>query len=469
MIIDPPNGANTKLGGYDFYREVLKSPKYVVAPMVDQSEYAWRILSRRYGAQLCYTPMLHARLFAEQHSYAPEFFTTGEFDRPLIVQFCANDPKILLKAALAVQPYCDAVDINLGCPQGIARKGHYGAFLMEDWKLIASMITILHENLNIPVTCKIRVYPDVNKSIEYAKMVQDAGCQLVTVHGRMREQKGQFSGVADWEQIRRIKQELTIPVFANGNILYYEDVQACLDATGADGVMSAEGNLYNPALFANKYPVIYEIAQEFLDICTSTPKSSNLGCIKSHLFKIFHPVIIAYPDLREQLNNVATMADCQILIDSYKKRMQPLVKVIKTFGTDEGGYMVIPEYLCQPYIRDPTLGRNGKAVKNGDGVEDGDAGVDVNGKRKLGDGGDGPDKKGDLGVKVNDLCRCGVNLASNRCTQGLCRACCGKLGTSLNKRQLQRQKLKARAGNGGMVVDENEIDWVCQPHMTRRK
>ncbi|KAJ1555622.1 tRNA dihydrouridine synthase, partial [Cladochytrium tenue] len=122
-----------KLGAFEFFTRVLHSPTNIVAPM------AWRILSRRYGAQLCYTPMFHARLFGDSQQYRDENFRTGPDDRPLIVQFCANDPQVLLRAAKLVEDRCDAVDINLGCPQGIARRGHYGAFLMEDWDLVASM------------------------------------------------------------------------------------------------------------------------------------------------------------------------------------------------------------------------------------------------------------------------------------------------------------------------------------------
>jgi tRNA-dihydrouridine synthase 1 len=100
---------------YKFYKSV-GCPKYFVAPMVDQSELPFRMLTRKYKADICYTPMLHARLFGTDARYRKDMFTPCKEDRPLVVQFCANDPDVLLKAAQFVENDCDAVDINLGCP-----------------------------------------------------------------------------------------------------------------------------------------------------------------------------------------------------------------------------------------------------------------------------------------------------------------------------------------------------------------
>ena len=235
------------------------------------------MLSRSYldpskrSSLLAYTPMFHSRLFQEGARYRdqsfqatrnglsvdppsePDLFLDGNpsFDRPLIVQFCANNPDDFLRAARYVEPFCDAVDLNLGCPQGIASRGGYGAFLQEDWELIHKLIRRLSTDLTIPVTAKIRVLESKERTLAYARMVIDAGASILTVHGRQRHQKGHETGLADWSVIRYLRDQLPkeVVLFANGNILEREDIETCRRATGADGVMSAEGNLCDPTIF----------------------------------------------------------------------------------------------------------------------------------------------------------------------------------------------------------------------------
>ncbi|KAK5164600.1 tRNA dihydrouridine synthase [Saxophila tyrrhenica] len=291
--------ARPKLQGRAFY-ESLGSPKHIVAPMVDQSEFAWRLLTRSFlppdlrTSILAYSPMLHAKMFAESPKYRASHFEplqpplslaqpgdaeqqkaadlekdaymdgNPKIDRPLFVQFCANDAEHFLEAAKIVQPYCDAVDLNLGCPQGIARRGNYGSFLQEDWGTIHKLIRTLHEKLDIPVTAKMRVLETREKTLEYAKMILDAGASIITVHGRQREQKGHNTGLADWKMLRFLRESLPpdTVIFANGNILQHGDIQTCLEETKADGVMSAEGNLYDPSIFATP-PLAGEEGREY--------------------------------------------------------------------------------------------------------------------------------------------------------------------------------------------------------------
>ncbi|KAK2121477.1 tRNA-dihydrouridine(16/17) synthase [NAD(P)(+)]-like protein [Saguinus oedipus] len=130
-----------KLQGFEFWRHTLRGACHVVAPMVDQSELAWRLLSRRQGAQLCYTAMLYAQVFVCDANYRKE---------NLYCEFCANDPEVFVQVALLAQDYCDAID--LGCPQMIAKRGHYGAFLQDEWNLLQRIILLAHEKLSVPVT-----------------------------------------------------------------------------------------------------------------------------------------------------------------------------------------------------------------------------------------------------------------------------------------------------------------------------
>ncbi|KAG0296289.1 hypothetical protein BGZ96_009829 [Linnemannia gamsii] len=371
-----------KLSGWELFRSI-GSPKHVVAPMVDQSELAWRVLSRRYAADLCYTPMFNAKLFAKDVKYRDEHWAGlkdgigggGPNDRPLIVQFCANDPEYLLQSALLVAPYCDAVDINLGCPQHIARRGHYGSFLMEDWPLIASLISTLHKNLPIPVTAKIRVFPEAEKTVEYAKMVVAAGAQILVVHGRLREMKGHLTGVADWEKIRLVQEAVghLVPVIANGNILYHEDVAACMEKTGCAGVMSAEGSLYNPAIFTPGHPESWRLAEEYLTICDEL--DTKVAYVRGHLFKIFRPSLNVHVDLRSELGLANSRETMWEVTRKLKERLIEDEEKSRQSGEsfegrkDEQGFPILPHWVAQPYFRQPMPPQEQKdtsAKKEGD-------------------------------------------------------------------------------------------------------
>ena len=171
----------------------LGSPRFVAAPMVDQSELAFRMTVRKLGAQLCYTPMLHARIFDEVPAYRAQHFDPHPDDRPVFAQFAGHDPATVLRAARRVQHAVDAVDLNFGCPQAIARKGRYGAFLLDEPDTMVALVRELANGLDVPVTAKLRLYPDVRASRELCLRLQEAGAAALCVHGRTREQNKQLS------------------------------------------------------------------------------------------------------------------------------------------------------------------------------------------------------------------------------------------------------------------------------------
>ncbi|CAI6628489.1 BPK_HP2_G0037820.mRNA.1.CDS.1 [Saccharomyces cerevisiae] len=386
------NALMQKLTGRQLFDKIGR-PTRIVAPMVDQSELAWRILSRRYGATLAYTPMLHAKLFATSKKYREDNWSSldgSSVDRPLVVQFCANDPEYLLAAAKLVEDKCDAVDLNLGCPQGIAKKGHYGSFLMEEWDLIHNLINTLHKNLKVPVTAKIRIFDDCEKSLNYAKMVLDAGAQFLTVHGRVREQKGQKTGLANWETIKYLRDNLPKETvfFANGNILYPEDISRCMEHIGADAVMSAEGNLYNPGVFnvdqtKNKekiFPRVDKIIREYFQIVKECQESkASKTAMKSHFFKILRPFLPHHTDIRSTLATMNAKATWEEWEEQVVKPVEKVVQEIFeqpdidikdeiTIGEKQswgGSYRTVPYWRCQPYFR-PVNGITGdKRVMQG--------------------------------------------------------------------------------------------------------
>lgn len=293
---------------------ILQNKALAVAPMVEQSDLPFRLLCRKHGANLCYTPRINARYFVKKQSYRDKMFdftnshnaSGGANDRPLIAQLCANNKDNLLQAAKLLEPHVDAIDLNCGCPTKVAKRGGFGAYLLESQDYVVDMVRYLVENTSIPVTVKVRLLPQgIDQSLELYRKLVDAGAALLTVHGRTRMNKGENTTPADWDAIRKVVECVgdRIPVIANGNISNLDDVRACLAHTGADGVMSSESILEYPPLytqtgtaavaFKRTGPGRLAIAREYLNLCERYPPhegggGTRLQCIKRHLLIFCH-------------------------------------------------------------------------------------------------------------------------------------------------------------------------------------
>lgn len=244
-------------------RRPLPPHQLVLAPMVGASELPFRLLCRRHGAQLCYTPMMHADAFCDP-AHTPTRTGLGPLqtrpeDAPLVAHFCANNAETLLAAARRAEPYSVAIDLNLGCPQRSAHSGHYGAFLTDpcDRPLVLSMVSAVARGVGIPIFVKIRLQDQLEDTLAFCRQLEAAGAALIAVHGRVRGHWAhRRSGPADLEAIAAVKRTVSIPVLTNGNVRNAEDLLSTMACTGADGVMSAEGALDDPAIFARAAQIV---------------------------------------------------------------------------------------------------------------------------------------------------------------------------------------------------------------------
>lgn len=216
---------------------------------------------------------------------------------------------------------------------------------MDNLPLIKSLVENLAYNLHVPVSCKIRIFPDLQDTLNYAKMLEDAGCSLLAVHGRTRDEKDGKKIRANWDAIRAVKNALKIPVLANGNIRHMDDVKNCLEQTGADGVLSAESLLENPALFARFGTVDQgDLVVEYLKLCEKYPVPWRM--IRSHVHKMLGDWFRVHPQVREDLNKQSKLS-FEFLYDMVNRLRdlgvtRPLYEetVLETVSEDKDGVQV---------------------------------------------------------------------------------------------------------------------------------
>lgn len=192
---------------------------------------------------------------------------------------------------------------------------------MDNLPLVKSLVEKLAQNLHIPVSCKIRLFPNLQDTINYARMLEDAGCSLLAVHGRTRDQKDQRKIRADWNAIKAVKNAVSIPMLANGNIRHMDDVHKLLEETGVEGVLSAEALLENPALFAGYRTVEWadgdeennkdgnldqaDLLVEYLKLCEKYPVPWRI--IRSHVHKMLGDWFRIQPHVRDELNSQSVL------------------------------------------------------------------------------------------------------------------------------------------------------------------
>lgn len=194
-------------------------------------------------------------------------FISNSGDRPLVVQFAAKNSKDFANAAEIVAPFVDGVDLNCGCPQRWAMQEGYGAKLISHPELIKDIVRQTVSRVpGLPVSIKIRIHENIRKTVELCKQAEMAGAAWITVHGRTVKQRGE---PADWDAIKLIKESLSVPVVANGDIKSESDVRNVHEKTGVNGVMAARGMLSNPAMFAGYDSTPLQCVTDWVNIALS--------------------------------------------------------------------------------------------------------------------------------------------------------------------------------------------------------
>ena len=221
-----------------------------LAPMAGITDESFRLLCQEQGAGLTFTEMVSSKGMYYNDEKTKKLIDIDTRERYVGVQIFGREPDIMADVARKLNEVeFSVIDINMGCPAPKITKNGEGSALMRDPKLVGRIVEAVCRVSVKPVTVKIRKGYDDNSinAVDIAKRIEDAGASMISVHGRTRSQ--QYSGVADWNIIANVKQEVSIPVVGNGDIISGEDAKRMMDETGCDAVMIGRGALGNPWIF----------------------------------------------------------------------------------------------------------------------------------------------------------------------------------------------------------------------------
>ena len=228
--------------------------RIIQAPMAGCTNLPFRLISREKGLKFAFTEMISSEALVRKSKKTFDLLKRTLKDKPLGTQLFGHNPGTMADASEIIEESgFDLLDLNFGCPVRKITRSGAGAYLLKDYKTGKKIMSAVTEKIKkIPVSIKMRLgYSDnsAKEAIRIAKIAEDSGISMITVHGRTKAQG--YSGKSDWEAIGRIKKSVKIPVWGNGNIFSGEDAKKIFEISNCDGIMIGRGSLGNPWIFRN--------------------------------------------------------------------------------------------------------------------------------------------------------------------------------------------------------------------------
>ncbi|TNF65275.1 MAG: tRNA dihydrouridine synthase DusB [Gammaproteobacteria bacterium] len=311
--------------------------RLILAPMAGVTDQPFRVLCRQYGAGLTPSEMVWSQGHLYKTKKTQNRITHDGEPEPIIVQIAGGDPQMLKEAALLnIKEGAQIIDINMGCPAKKVCNKLAGSALMQNEKLVADILTTVVKSVDIPVTLKIRTGWNTNNknALTIAKIAEDAGIQLLSIHGRTRCQK--YTGFAEYDTISLIKQSISIPVIANGDIDSEEKAKYVLEYTKADGIMVGRA--------AQGRPWIFKQIQHYLDTGAYLAEPANnekYQLMKQHLNNL-HQFYGDYMGIRIARKHIGWYLDT---INDYQQQAKAFKRQFNRLETTEHQFNALASFF----------------------------------------------------------------------------------------------------------------------------
>ena len=309
----------------------------ILGPMAGVTDWAFRTVCAELGANITVTEMVSSRALVYKDKKSAALLKKN--DGSLCgAQIFGNDPAVMAEAAVLALEIsgCDFVDINMGCPMPKIANSGDGCGLMRTPELAERIVTAVRDAVNVPVTVKCRLGWDKGSVnvLDFAKRMEAAGADMLSVHGRTRSML--YSGVADWDMIAKVKKQCNIPVIANGDIVDADAALRCRKWTGADGLMIGRATFGNPWVFAQVGAALsgspipqrpplskrVDVAVRQFELANED-KGEHIACLEARKHFAWYLRGVAYANFyKEKISNIRTMEDVYTIAEGVRRDLK---------------------------------------------------------------------------------------------------------------------------------------------------